>query len=102
MESQGIIFRLTSEFGYTPKGATIVANQLARLDPGLEIPFLTWLGTGDIPEVSVEDYSLASLIHDHKMNPIAAFLTLDWLIREPTRARASLRRGHDFIGPRDS
>ncbi len=33
----------------------------------------------------------------HKMNPIAAFLTLDWLIREPEQAIESLKHGYDFI-----
>ncbi len=31
------------------------------------------------------------------MKPPAALLTLDWLLREPDKAVASLRKGHDWV-----
>lgn len=31
------------------------------------------------------------------MNEVAGFLTLDWLLREPEKAIASLKKGHDTI-----
>jgi hypothetical protein len=45
----------------------------------------------------VEGYSIERLMKEFGMNPIAAFLALDWLIRDPDTARALIKRGFDRI-----
>jgi hypothetical protein len=65
--------------------------------PEVKDAFTTWWQDGTLPFLEVEDYSVSTLIEEHDMNPIAAFLTLDWLAREPHLAKKSLRKGHDYV-----
>ncbi|MBN1877707.1 MAG: hypothetical protein JXA33_26020 [Anaerolineae bacterium] len=97
IDQQTLISRLTQEFGYPLKNAALVAEKLRRCSPLVAAAFEQWWYTGVIPELSVEEYSVTQLINERKLKPIAAFLTLDWLVREPEKAKASLRKGHDFV-----
>lgn len=89
--------RLRKEYGYPPKGAELVARQLSQLNPKLFDEFMRWWESGKIPEIEIEGYTLTRLMREHRMNPIASFLTLDWLLRDPEKAKASLEKGHDRI-----
>jgi hypothetical protein len=100
MEEHALSERLITEFGYPPKGAALVAAKLARLAPPVAAAFAGWWQTGTLPDLMVAGYSLLRLMDEHHMQPIAAFLTLDWLSRDPAAAGASLRKGHDVV--RDS
>lgn len=91
------LLRLVDEFGYPPRGAEIVWGRLDELDASIAPSFLKWWSQGTEPNVEVHGYSVQRLEQEHGMNPIAAFLTLDWLVREPERALESLRRGHDRV-----
>ena len=97
MDAQSLIPRLVSEFGYPQTGAQLVANKLVNCSPQVAVAFTEWWESGDLPELNVEGYTLLQLINEHNMKPIAAFLTLDWIVREPEKAKASLRKGHDRV-----
>jgi hypothetical protein len=86
-----------SEFGYPYKGAQLVAVKLEGSAPELRRAFLKWWEMGELPELGVEGFTVSQLIDQHHLNPIAAFLTLDWLIRQPEQAKAALRKGHDHV-----
>jgi len=92
-----IIGRLKSEFGYEQAGAQLVADDLEGSDPAVRRAFLEWLTSGRLPILSVEGFDVPKLMREHGMNVPAALLTLDWLLREPKAALASLRRGHDRV-----
>jgi hypothetical protein len=92
-----IIQRLTSEFGYPPEGAVLVADQLAELTPEVYAAFQEWWLDGLLSTFQIGDYTLQQLVDEHLLNPIAAFLTLNWLQTEPEQAEAALRRGHDRV-----
>ncbi len=98
MDAQSLIPRLVSEFGYPQTGAQLVANKLANCSPQIAVAFTGWWESRDLPGLNIEGYSLSQLMNEHNMKPIAAFLTLDWLIRETEKAKASLRKGHDKVG----
>jgi hypothetical protein len=98
MDAQSLILRLVSEFGYPQAGAQLVAGKLASCSPELQAAFLEWWNTGHFSEIQVEGYTVQRLMTEHHMKPIAAFLTLDWLRREPQKALASLKKGHDKVG----
>jgi len=89
--------RLVGEYGYSARGADLVANKLVMAAPEVQEAFLHWWATCEFPEIQIEGHSLESLVAQHSMNPIAAFLTLDWLLRAPAEAKASLARGHDRV-----
>lgn len=89
--------RLTNELGYPPSGAPLMADKIERLRPELHEAFGLWWSTGELPRVEVEGYTVARLVKEHNLNPLAALLTLDWLLREPEVAKAAIDRGHDRV-----
>ncbi len=97
MEKPEIIQRLTGELGYPESGAYVVAEKLLALAPEVNAGFECWWRTGEIQPLEVEGYTIEKLMTKHSLKPIAAFLTLDWLVREPEKAKAAVERGHDRI-----
>jgi hypothetical protein len=92
-----LVTRLVSEFGYPLQGAQMVAEKLLACGPEIKAAFLYWWNEGSLDDLVVEGYTVQRLMEEHGMNPIAAFLTLDWLMREPEKAKVSLARGHDRV-----
>lgn len=97
MDEHALRERLSAEFGYPPKGAALVAAKLVRLVPPIAAAFEAWQQTGALPDLTVAGYSFQTILSEHGMQPIAAFLTLDWLARDPAAASASLRKGSDSV-----
>jgi len=76
-----------------------VVEKLNVMLPNIYVAFETWFNTGKEADVEVEGYNYASLkAKDANMNPIAIYLTLDWLAREPIRAKAALERPYTPLG----
>ena len=97
-EAADLTPRLISEFGYPKVGAQQVADKLAACNPTIKAACWRWWQTSALDAaLESEGYTLSRLMNEHGMKPVAAFLTLDWLAREPGAARASLARGHDRI-----
>jgi hypothetical protein len=46
-----------------------------------------------VPKITLEGYTFKDLIHQYGMKPIGAFITMDWLKREPEKATEVLERG---------
>ena len=67
------------------------------MDPELKKLFAAWFKTGKTPECFVEGVSFDILVKTFRMNPVNAFLTLDWLKREPKKAKRALSGGFDKI-----
>lgn len=103
MENQGVtaadlVPRLIEEFDYPPAGARSLAQKLVALSPAVKEVFVEWWCTGDLDtELEIEEYTLKRLIEERSLKPIAAFLTLNWLLREPATARPVVDRGYDRI-----
>jgi hypothetical protein len=101
MKANELIPRLINEFGYPPQGAQIIADKLANSTSQIQTIFNKFWEDGNVPDIEVEGYTISDLTEEHGMKPIAAFLTLDWLIREPEKAKASLQKGHDYVEKRE-
>lgn len=84
--------RLITEFGYPPEQAGITAEKLLHLESGLQTDFEEWWETGRLPETEVEGFTVKRLMEQRELNPVAAFLSLDWLLREPKIAKETLSR----------
>ena len=98
---ENLLPRLRNEFNYPENGARILASKLINCNSIIQSAFSIWWEKGIIPsELEIEGYSIERLINEHGMKPIAAFLTLDWLLREPQKARQSLQKGHDQVKSR--
>jgi hypothetical protein len=93
-----IIPRLVAEFGYPEKNAASVAHNLQACTPVIQETFEKWWsGEGLDPQLEVKGYTLKRLIEEYGFTPIAAFLDMDWLIREPEKAAQALSEGYDTI-----
>lgn len=68
-------------------------DKIVRLNPNISQAFVEWLDNGTEPQIEVEGFSYASLKQMYGMKPIGIFITLDWLVREPEKAKKSLARG---------
>lgn len=97
LDNGDLLMRITTEYGYPLPRAESAVQKLLNLQPQLRPAFEAWWGSGHFPDIEVEGYSIESLMKEFGMNPIAAFLALDWLIRDPETARALIKRGFDRI-----
>ncbi len=61
--------------------------------PKVASVFSIWIENRLAPQIEIEGYSYNSLIEKFKMKPVGAFITLDWLIREPEVAISALEKG---------
>jgi len=92
-----VVVRLVREFGYPESGAALVAQDIAALRSPVREAFWEWWRTGAISDLLVEGYAAPQLIREHGLNPIAAWLTMGWLLEEPDEAKAALIHGYDVV-----
>ena len=93
-----IIPRLIADFGYTEKNVERVAHNLQNCTPVVQEAFKKWWrGEGLDTHLEVKGYTLKRLTEEYGFGPIAAFLDMDWLIREPEKASQVLSEGYDVI-----
>ncbi len=97
IQKEEVVARLVEEFEFSRKSAESTAIELLNLHTTLEAEFQQWWQTGQIPEIKVEGYTVASLMKDYQMQPIAAILTLDWLMHDPAEAKVTLAYGYDEV-----
>ena len=93
--------RLVNDFDYKENGVQFAIEKIKAMNPEVYAAFEAWFNTGAIQEIEVEGYTVASLRQkDKKMNVIAAYLTLDWLKREPAKAKIAINQPHIPFRPR--
>ena len=69
------------------------AEKIEHFQPKVKKAFIGWVASGQESNIEVQGYSFARLRQDYGMKAIGAFITLDWLIRDPENATRSLNRG---------
>ncbi len=89
--------RLQREYGYRPRHAEDVARRLHGAAPPIRAAFFRWWVGGPLESPEVEGYSVQTLMESRTINPVNAFLTLDWLVRDPEEAKKLLGRRVDDI-----
>ena len=88
--------RLVNEFDYPDKAVDIVVDKINAMTPDVYAAFEEWFNTGKIVDMEIEGYDFASLkANEAKMNTIAIYLSFDWLVREPLKAKAALERPYN-------
>lgn len=97
LNTEEIVKRLVSQWGYPESGARKVAILLGQLQPALAMQFAQWWESGEPVQLHAEGWTVESLKTQHDMNDVAAILTLDWILRDPAVALAKLARGHDQV-----
>lgn len=88
---------LVGELNYSASAADAAAKSLVDADPRVQQAFYDWWKTGEICDLEVEGYNMQRLADEHGMNPVAAYLALDWLLKDPESALIPLTRGHDWV-----
>lgn len=68
-------------------------QKISRFHDTVAASFASWIEHGKNPDITVEGYSYDFLTKRMNMQPVGAFITLDWLIREPERAKNALKKG---------
>jgi hypothetical protein len=96
-DKQAIVARLVAQYQYPMEGAQIVAEKLINLHPTLASQAADWWDSGVPVAISAEGLTVQSLMEQRGLNPVAAILTLDWLLREPEKARLAISKGHDRV-----
>jgi hypothetical protein len=98
IQPEELMPRLVAEFGYPEKNAEKVVQKLQACTPVVQEAFEKWWrGEGLDPQLAVKGYTLKRLIEEYGFGPIAAFLDMDWLVREPEQAAQALSEGYDLI-----
>lgn len=83
--------RYLRDLGYGDKDARRSIKKLRAMDPALKQAFALYFNEGIQPEMEIAEITFQELISKVKMNPVTAFLFLDWLNREPDTALDTLR-----------
>lgn len=88
-----ILIDLLNEENYPAHMIENTINKLENLQPVISLAFTDWVFDGLFPSIVIEGYSYTILTNEYGMKPIGAFLTLDWLTRDPDKAVKALKRG---------
>lgn len=68
-------------------------SKIENFEPEIKEAFELWLLDGTVPKITLEGYTYKDLLHQYGMKPIGAFITMDWLKKEPEKATKALERG---------
>lgn len=88
------IYNVLLERGYDERSAQLVATELMVLNEPLDTYLEKWVqNESDISDYDAHGYSIRQLMEERNMTYPAALLTMDWLMKEPDAAIASLKHG---------
>ncbi len=86
--------QLLMERGYTEHNAQLVAKEITNLHKELIPLWQIWVTNGTCSDYEQDGYSIKGLMKKLSMQFPAALLTIDWLIKEPEKAKVALKRQH--------
>jgi hypothetical protein len=95
MKNEEITTVLTTKFQYSRDGAELIADKIHCAKHEIQDAFFRFLEFSVLPDITFEDVHIKQLIDEYDMDPIAALLTMDWITRDPKKAKASLKKGID-------
>ena len=79
--------------GYPEETIENTISKIEKFDSEIKRLFYEWLENSTVPGAEIENYSYEKLTKDFQMKPIGAFITLDWLKRDPKEAKKALEKG---------
>lgn len=92
-----VFVKLVEGWDYEDNRAKSVVEELSQCAPEILAAFRHWWETGKLGDLEVEGYTVSKLMEQYGMNPFAAFLTLDWLWKEPKVASQAIAQGYDYV-----
>ncbi len=79
--------------GYNDRQASVAMEKLSRINDQLKAGIERWAESGIETDYTIAGVNLSKLKSEFSLTYPAALLTMDWLIREPDKALASIKRG---------
>lgn len=67
--------------------------KIENFSPEVADAFKSWSSDNCNVDIEIEGFTFADLVSKWGMNPVGALITLDWLVREPGKAKMALSRG---------
>lgn len=92
MERAEIINILSNE-GYPEFMLEKTADKIEGFSETVAVAYADFQSNGTVPAITIAGYDYNGLVNDYGMKPTGAFITLDWLIREPEIAKEALEKG---------
>lgn len=81
---------LMEELGYSSKTAAVTISDIRRMVPPVRKAFLVWFTTGKKPQGELCGIHYENLLTYRDLNPVSAFLAIDWYVKDPKEAYAML------------
>lgn len=81
------------ERGYKADAAKLLSASLSKINGELQPLLDSWIKDESEGDIIVEGISLLDLKKKHNLKYPAALLSMDWLIREPEKAKAAINKG---------
>ncbi len=89
-----LVFKTLLERGYDEKKARMVLPDLLDLSEPLKNLLKAWLeNEKQQSDYAVAGFTVSEMQNERGMNYPAALLTMDWLMKEPEKAKRSLTKG---------
>ena len=86
------IKKLLEARGYSQKNAGLVATEIQSLEPSLIPLWEKWaVDAKDCEDFEAEGYSIRFFMKKQRMTYPAALLSIDWLLKEPDKAKEALK-----------
>lgn len=79
--------------GYEGAAGKLMAEKLSKVDSRFNEGIQLWLSDGIETDYEIEGIKLSELVSKFSLKYPAAILSLDWLLREPEKAKLSIKRG---------
>ena len=89
---RAIIEKILREEGYPSYMIEQTVTKIDNFQPSVKACFEKWVEDGTPPDIEIGGFTFRRFIEEQDKTPIAAFLALDWLVREPEIAKVSLSR----------
>ena len=100
LEATSIAARLVDEYGYSPTTVALTVQNLMSCAQPVWDAFIDWWQTGALASEEVEGFTVKKLVEERKIEPVGAYIMLNWLLSDPVAAKAVLARGFDVVRPR--
>jgi len=100
MDTKSLVNLILSKYPseYSNENAPqILEKSIKEMTPFMRRSIENFLINDQLDEINLLGYTVKILKNQHHMNEVAAYLTLDWILREPQKALQSLEKGHDMI-----
>lgn len=77
---------LIEKLNYSERAAIITIDDIRKMEPDIRKALFVWFKTGNTPQGELHGIDYNNLVNYRKISPIAAFLAIDWYVKDPEEA----------------